>query len=272
MPDLSSDGPLSRALAIVEYVATQKKPVTIAEITGALGLPAPTTHRLVSNLEDRGLLQRSLGSKRLVLGNKMMLLGAKVIGAGFRTARRHAVLQEVARQIGEQCEIGVVRDNVVTYVDSVRTVPSAGLQFDPGVSAPIHCTSTGKIYMSRLPPRAREKLVRSLDLLRYTDATIADPDRLLAEVEITRKRGWAKSNEEFVKGVVGCAVPIFGPGGVLIACLGVSVPAPRVSFEELDAIIPPLQAAAARLSRAIVDDESDDETEDTNGAGMSSAA
>jgi IclR family transcriptional regulator, acetate operon repressor len=272
MLDLSSDGPLSRALAIVEYVATQKKAVTIAEISGALGLPAPTTHRLVSSLEERGLLQRSLGSKRFVLGNKMLLLGAKVIGAGFRTARRHAVLQEVARQIGEQCEIGLVRDNVVTYADSVRTVPSAGLQFDPGVSTPIHCTSTGKIYMSRLPRRARERLVRSLDLLRYTDGTITDPERLLAEIEITRKRGWAKSNEEFVKGVVGCAVPIFGPGDVLIACLGVSVPAPRVSFEELDAIIPRLQAAAARLSRAIIDDESDDETEDTDGAGMKSVA
>jgi IclR family acetate operon transcriptional repressor len=126
--------------------------------------------------------------------------------------------------------------------------------------------------MGRLPRRAREKLLRSLDLLRYTDGTIADPERLLAEVEITRKRGWAKSNEEFVRGVVGCAVPIFGPGDVLIACLGVSVPAPRVSFEELDAIIPPLQAAAARLSRAIIDDESDNQTEDTNGAGMNSAA
>lgn len=122
--------------------------------------------------------------------------------------------------------------------------------------------------MSRLPRRARERLVRSLDLLRYTDVTITDPERLLAEIEITRKRGWAKSNEEFVQGVVGCAVPIFGPGEVLIARLGVSVPAPRVSFEELDAIIPRLQAAAARLSGAIIDDESDDETEDTDGAGM----
>jgi IclR family acetate operon transcriptional repressor len=271
MLDSSADGPLGRALAIIEHVATQKKAVTVAEIADALGLPAPTTHRLVGNLEEHGLLQRSLGSKRLVLGNKMLLLGAKAIGAGFRTARRHAVLQDVARQIGEQCEIGVVRENVVTYVDSVRVSPSASLQFDPGVSAPIHCTSTGKIYMSRLPRGAREKLVRSLDLVQYTDGTIVDPERLLAAIEMTRKRGWAKSNEEFVKGVVGCAVPIFGPDDVLIACLGVSIPAARVSFDELDAIIPPLHAAAARLSKAIIEDESDDETEDPE-AGLNSAA
>jgi DNA-binding IclR family transcriptional regulator len=261
MPDIAPDGPLNRALAVLEFVATQKKAVSVAEIASELGLPTPTAHRLISNLEERGLLRRALGSKRLMLGNQMLLLAAKAIGAGFRTARRHAVLLAVAGDIGEQCEIGVVRDNAVTYVDSVRAAPSAGLQFDPGRNVPIHCTSTGKIYMSRLAPKPRETLVRSLALEPFTENTIASPEALLAELERTRKRGWAKSNEEFVKGVVGCAVPIFGPDDTLIACLGISVPVARVSFEALDDVIPRLQAAASRLSRAIIEDESDDTSE-----------
>jgi IclR family acetate operon transcriptional repressor len=261
MLDISLDGPLTRAFAVLEYVATQKKAVSIAEIASELGLPTPTAHRLISNLEDRGLLRRAIGSKRLMLGNQMLLLAAKAIGAGFRTARRHAVLLAVAKEIGEQCEVGVVRDNAVTYVDSVRAAPSAGLQFDPGRSVPIHCTSTGKIYMSHLAPKPRATLVRSLTLERFTENTIATPKALLAEIERTRKRGWAKSTEEFVKGVVGCAVPIFGPDKLLIACLGISVPAARVSFEALDDVIPRLQAAATRLSAAIIEDEFDDKHE-----------
>ncbi|MEN3380667.1 MAG: IclR family transcriptional regulator, acetate operon repressor [Hyphomicrobiales bacterium] len=262
MLDISPDGPLNRALAVLEFVATQKKAVSIAEIASELGLPAPTAHRLIGNLEERGLLRRALRSKRFMLGNQMLLLAAKAIGAGFRTARRHAVLLDVAREIGEQCEIGVVRDNAVTYVDSVRAAPSAGLQFDPGQNVPIHCTSTGKIYMSRLAPKPRQTLVRSLNLEPFTENTIATAEALLAEIERTRKRGWAKSNEEFVKGVVGCAVPIFGPDDdILIACLGISVPVARVSFDALDDIIPRLQAAATRLSRAIIEDESDDTSE-----------
>jgi IclR family acetate operon transcriptional repressor len=264
MLDISPDGPLNRALAVLEFVATQKKAVSIAEIASELGLPAPTAHRLIGNLEERGLLRRALRSKRFMLGNQMLLLAAKAIGAGFRTARRHAVLLDVAREIGEQCEIGVVRDNAVTYVDSVRAAPSAGLQFDPGQNVPIHCTSTGKIYMSRLAPKPRQTLVRSLNLEPFTENTIATAEALLAEIERTRKRGWAKSNEEFVKGVVGCAVPIFGPDDILIACLGISVPVARVSFDALDDIIPRLQAAATRLSRAIIEDETDDTSEAAN--------
>jgi IclR family transcriptional regulator, acetate operon repressor len=256
-PKKSRDRPLDRALAILTFVAEQKKALSTAEIADALALPIPTAHRLIGNLEDRGLLQKALGKKRYVVGRKLVTLSAKTVGAAFRTVRRHAVLSAVADRIGEQCEIGVVRDNVVVYVDSVRSKQQQGLQFNPGDAAPLHCTSTGKIYMSRLPVAARHRLARSLPLHRYTPTTVADPDALLSQLEVTRRRGWAKSNEEYVLGVVGCAVPIVSPAGDLIACLGVSVPTARVGCERLDAFIGPLQEAAALLSDTILQDNED---------------
>ncbi|MEH2495624.1 IclR family acetate operon transcriptional repressor [Bradyrhizobium sp. AZCC 1678] len=255
--DKKNDGPLDRAFEIVGHVAGETKAVSIAEIAKALSLPLPTAHRLIGNLEERGLLQKALGTKRYVVGNRLVTLSAKVIGAAFRTARRHAVLRAVAAEIGEQCEIGVVRDNVVAYVDSVRVSQPQGLQFNPGEAAPLHCTSTGKIYMSRLSERAREKLCRALTLTRYTETTIVDFDILMEVLGETRKRGWAKTNEEYVKGVVGCAVPILSPRGELIACLGVSVPVARVSYAELDRFIAPLQKAAALLSETILQADED---------------
>ena len=140
--------------AILTFVAEQKKALSAAEIAAALNLPLPTAHRLIGNLENRGLIQKALGTKRYVVGSKLVTLAAKTIGAAFRTVRRHAVLSAVADRIGEQCEIGVVRDNFVVYVDSVRSKQQQALQFNPGDAAPLHCTSTGKIYMSRLPASA----------------------------------------------------------------------------------------------------------------------
>ncbi|MBH5399633.1 IclR family transcriptional regulator [Bradyrhizobium sp. CNPSo 4010] len=258
MQQPNTDGPLDRAFAVIGYVASQTRAASVAEIAAALSLPLPTAHRLIGNLEQRGLLQKAVGTKRYVVGNQLVTLSARVIGAAFRTARRHAVLRAVAAEIGEQCEIGVVRDNVVAYVDSVRVSQPQGLQFNPGEAAPLHCTSSGKIYMSRLPERAREKLCRALTLTRYTETTIVDVDRLMEVIEETRKRGWAKTNEEYVRGVVGCAVPILSPDRELIACLGVSVPVARVSFTELDRFIAPLQKAAALLSETILGDNDDD--------------
>src|SRR5262245_17936769 len=205
----------------------------------------------------------ALGTKRYVVGNQLVTLSGKVIGSAFRTARRHAVLRTVAEEIGEQCEIGTVRDDTVCYVDSVSSQQPLGLQFRPGETAPLHCTSTGKIHMSRMRKEAREKLIQVLDLKRYTETTIANRGKLLKVLGETRRRGWAKTNEEYVKGVVGCAVPILSPDRELIACLGVSVPVARVSFAELDSFIAPLQRAAALLSETILQLDSDFEEEAT---------
>lgn len=253
----SSDGPFDRAFAILDFVAGQLKAVSSAEIADNLKLPLPTAHRLIGSLEARGLLQRAAGTKRFVVGNALVLLAGKTIGSAFRTARRHAVLRSVAEEIGEQCEIGIVRNNAVAYVDSVRVTAPQGLQFDPGSSAPLYCTSTGKIYMSQLPLKARQKLVHSLELVAHTDKTIIDPDQLLKVLDETRSAGWARTNEEYVRGVVGCAVPILAPDKTLIACLGVSVPAARVSFEDLEGFREPLMKAARLLSETILQTDSD---------------
>ena len=255
--DRSRTAPLDRAFAILTFVAEQRKALSVAEIASALALPLPTAHRLVGNLEDRGLVQKALGTKRYVVGSALVTLSAKTIGAAFRTVRRHAVLSAVADRIGEQCEIGIVRDNAVAYVDSVQTKQQQGLQFNPGAAAPLHCTSTGKIYMSRMPAKIRHRLAHSLLLSQYTPTTIVDPRTLLAQLDVIRRRGWAKTNEEYVVGVVGCAVPIVSLKGDLIACLGVSVPSARVGFEGLDAFIEPLQDAAALLSNTILQDNDD---------------
>ncbi|OHV76725.1 IclR family transcriptional regulator [Ensifer sp. LCM 4579] len=260
----NTDAPLDRTFAILGFVAGQLKAVTAADIAKSLDLPLPTAHRLISNLESRGLLQRAAGTKRFLVGNNLVVLAAKTIGSAFRTARRHAVLQNVAAAIGEQCEIGIVRNNAVVYVDSVRTKAPQALQFDPGHSAPLYCTSTGKIYLSMLPAKSRGQLVRSLKLEQHTDRTITDPDMLLAVLETTRNEGWARTNEEFVKGVVGCAVPILAPGGALIACLGVSVPVARVSFEELQHFREPLTRAAELLSDTIIEASADFSDEETS--------
>ena len=92
---IEKDGPLDRALAIVRHVADQRKAVSAAEIAKALSLPLPTAHRLIGNLEDRGLLQKALGTKRYVVGNQLVTLSATVIGAAFRTARWYAVLHRI---------------------------------------------------------------------------------------------------------------------------------------------------------------------------------
>lgn len=147
----TANAPLDRAFSILAFVAGAKRSVAVAEIAQATGVPLPSTHRLVAALEERGLLKRAFGSKRLVAGSALIDLATRTMGSAFRTSRRHAILQDVSAEIGEQCEIGVVRGTDVVYVDAVNVAPAHGLRFDPGATAPIHCVSTGKIFLGSGP-------------------------------------------------------------------------------------------------------------------------
>lgn len=247
----SSDSPLARAFAILDFVASRGEPVQIAEIVAALGVPPPTAHRLAVHLEERGMLRRALGSRKFVLGPAMVSLAFKAVAAVINDAKQRSILMALSERISEQVEIAIVRDSQVVFVETVKPAHAAGLQIATGTKAPLHCTSSGKIFMSRLTATARENLIRSLPLDRYTHATITEADSLLKELAIVRRRGWATNNEEFNSGVVGCAVPILGDKGMFIASLGVSAPIARTDLDSVKGFVPLLQAAAEEIADEI---------------------
>src|SRR5258708_5024776 len=127
----NDDAPMERAFAILNYVIENGKPVAIADAAVALGLAVPTAHRLAVQLEERGYLRRAIGSKRFVMGPRLRELGFKVVEASFQEAPRHAILQSLADEIGEQCELGILSGKEVIYIDGARTAQPVSLLFEP---------------------------------------------------------------------------------------------------------------------------------------------
>ena len=63
----SSVGTLARGLDVLELFSPASPELSQKEISGMLGLPMPTVHRLVAVLTERGWLARDPGSRRLRL-------------------------------------------------------------------------------------------------------------------------------------------------------------------------------------------------------------
>ena len=242
--------PMDRAFAILAALAGAARPTSMTELAALCAMPVPTVHRLAAQLEARGLVKRAFGSKKLVVGPALVQLGAAAVEAALRSDRVHRILVALAAKVGEPCQIGMRAGNDIVYVDAVRAARSAGLHFEQGRHAPMHCSSIGKIFLAEMPAEEFELWLRSTDLARLTPATIVSASKLKSVVNDVRKNGWAASKEEFAPGVVGCAVPIRLPNGRLIAGLGISVPSARASFEEVKARVPLLQRAAREIGDA----------------------
>lgn len=196
------------------------------------------------------MVKRALGSRKLIVGAGLVRLGIGAAEAAMRSDRAHQILAALTEALGESCQIGVRVENEVVYVDSARTARSAGLHFEQGRHAPLPCTSIGKLYLAEMADEEFDSWLAHVTLRRLAPSTIVSKRRLKAVVRDIRRDGWAASNEEFVPGVVGCAVPIRLPNGSLLAGLGVSVPSARTSFGKVKAFLPSLTMAAREIAAA----------------------
>ena len=250
-----SDQPLDRALAVLSAVADAAHAISMTEIAAECGLPVPTVHRIVAQLERRGLLNRALGSKKLVVGRELVRLGMASLEGALRTDRPHHILATLANRLGEHCQIGRRFDDAIVYIDSATVQRTDGLYFEQGGRAPMHCTSTGKLFLAEMSDADLDFWIAHADLKRMAPATIVSAHALRIVVRKVRQEAWATTIGELVVGVVGCAVPIRTASGRLIAGLGVSAPVARTSPEQLKKYRPLMQSAAAEIAAAISEDE-----------------
>ena len=83
-------------------------------------------------------------------------------------------------------------------------------------------SETGKAILSRNFEQLRGKL--DGQLARYTDKTLTTIDEVTADVEKTRRLGYAFDCGEFRDRVLSFGAPILLPDGEAIAALGISLP------------------------------------------------
>lgn len=244
----SGGQPYDKVFAVLDVVATWARPINISEIAQQTGLPLPTVHRLASQLEHRGLIKRQIAGKRYLVGPVLTSLSAKVLNAAFSADKIRSEITSLARKIGEHCQLGVNQFDEITYVETARAELSSGLFFAQGRRSPLHGSSIGKLYLADLSDEELENWLSRTPRKKLTKNTLTTAAALKREIKAVQQRGWARSNEELVDGVVGCAVPIRDRSGLMLAGLGVSAPQARVAFEDLTKLVPAIELTAKRVA------------------------
>lgn len=247
-PPKEGGGSALKVFAVLESIATAQRPLAIAELAALLNVPKPTMHRIVRQLDAEGLLQREPQRRVYGPGPRLLNFALGAVRSSMRSAPRHAVLETLSAKVGETCNFGMISGNAVLYLDRVEASWPFGLRFDAGSRVPLHCTSVGKLMLSVLPRRRRDELIRVAPLARYTDNTITDPEKLHAELDEIRKRGYSIDNQEFLAGVVCLAVPVRDSKGAICAGVAMSAPHARMSVEEAVSHLPALFEAADQLA------------------------
>lgn len=240
-----------RLLVLLEEVARAGVPVTPSSLKDALNLPKPTLHRLFNTAEASGFLQRDIDGRSYGPGPRLRQLSLNTVSSQRLRTVRLAILRSVAEEIGETCNIATPDREGMIYLDRVETHWPLRIQLPVGTQVPFYCTASGKMYLSSLRPAYFERYLATAVLERRTPGTITDKSSLKAEIETTRKQGYATDDEEFMEGMAAIAVPIFDDRKRLVSTLSVHAPLQRRDLAGLSGSIDTLKAAAQELTTLI---------------------
>jgi DNA-binding IclR family transcriptional regulator len=250
--EASDDTRVLRALNVLEQLASAGQPSSLSQLSSRLLIPKATLMRLIESLEARGYVTHmpdSRGADRAIaLGPRAAQLALTTLANSTFTRACRSLLRGLVDTLGESCNLTVLDGDTVLYVERVETSEPLRLHMQPGMRVPLHCTASGKLFLSQMPPADRAMTIRRLQLKSQTYRTLTDIDLLQAELDRLAARGIGVDNEEFVRGMVAVAVPVrHADDGRVLAALAVHAPTARSSLEDLLRALPKMKELAVKI-------------------------
>lgn len=238
---------VSKAFDILRLLGRGRQRLTAADVVRELSMNAITAHRFLKTLEAEGaLVQEGKGSYRL--GYMLVDLGDRAFEHDRLGQLLHPLLEEITRDLREAAMATIYQTGRVVCV--ARAMPQRSLSVDVRVGDRLeaYCTAHGKIWLAHIGAREREKYLSGLAFEPLTDRTITKRSDLEAEIDLSRKRGFAYNLGEREEGITAVAVPVLTGSGRMVAALSMFGPTSRIDRDALDGAISRLRAAAAEAA------------------------
>jgi len=249
LPEINGDTPTMRLFALLEVIAAREQLYSLQRLAEETGLPKPTLHRMLVQLEGAGLLQRSADGRHYATGVRLRQLAENLLFNDTFHGTRRAVLRELVKEVGESCNLTALSGSEVIYLDRVETSAPLRFYLHPGSRVPAHCSASGKLLLSQMSSGQRRRLLGPMALEAFTPRTLVDRDALEAEFARCQAQGYAVDNEEFLPGLTCLAVLVPSPQGRSNLCVAMQAPVVRLSVDKALAMLPSLRRAADALAQ-----------------------
>ncbi len=246
--EIAGDTPTIRLFSLLEVMASRDQLYSLQALVEATGMPKPTLHRMLAQLESAGLLQRESDGRHYSTGVRLRRLAENLLLNNSAHGARHAVLRRLVEEIGESCNLTALSGNEVIYLDRVETPAPLRFYLHPGSRVPAHCSASGKLFLAQMSPAQRRRLLAHAPLEAFTPRTLTDFDALEQEIQRVGREGCALDNEEFLPGLLCIAVLVPNPSGRSNLGIAVQAPIMRLGIDRVRDLLPALRKAADALA------------------------
>jgi DNA-binding IclR family transcriptional regulator len=240
---------VQRALAILRLLAEVRKPLGVAEVAQATGLPPATAHRLLVTLVEEGWADQDPQSTQYELGSDILGTAAVALAYSPFIQSAKATLSDISELSGLNSYAGVRVGRRVAYLASARGRDGHDSKFRVGVVEQAHAIADGKVLLAYMEPKELKALYAGRNELRaFTPKTITSFEALERELAEVRARGFAMDRGERTEGWSWVSVPVRGRRGRVVAAIVAGGSDAVATPEKLDWLAHEMRIAAEQLS------------------------
>lgn len=242
----SGESLIERVVRILESFDAHSPVLTISEIARRADLPVTTAHRLVTDLLDIRLLERT-GDRGIHVGVRLWELSARASGVIRLRDVALPYMEDLHAVVRQHTQLGVLDGDEVLSIERLSTPGSIINATHVAGRLPAHACSAGLVLLAYSAEERREELLAQ-PLERYTARTIVDPTKLRAIFADIRARGHFVADRMTIPDAIGAAAPVFDANGRIAAALTIVLPS---DAERVVGHVPALMTAARGISRSL---------------------
>lgn len=239
---------VGKALEVLDLVAEIGRPSRFTELQDKCDLPKGTLYRFLQTLTKQGLLTYDPERKVYFIGMRLVRLAHAAWKQSSLAPVAQPHLDALAGLVRETIHLAQLDGGHVLYVDKLYPSRPVEMFSSAGKVGPAYCTGVGKAMLAYLADDQLERALAQQSFYRFTENTITTKTALLAELATIRKRGFAFDDEEHEPGIICVAVPVLSERGHLLGGLSVTALRGQRDLDELEKLVPNLQATAARIA------------------------
>ena len=230
-------GTVAKALDLLNVFTRLRPQVGLSEIARLTGQNKATCHRLLTEMESRGLVEQTGMSREYRLGPAVLRLAyLREASVPTRDAAM-PVLQALARATGETAHLShLVGGSLRNLAFAYPAQQAVKVTMEDADTLPFDATASGAAVLAFVSEDEAARLL------------VVRPGDLHHRIAAARARGWAETHSTFERDVQGLAVPLFNAQATCIGALAVAAAAPRMTPGLHDRIVLALIHAGAEIT------------------------
>ncbi|WP_028987043.1 IclR family transcriptional regulator [Thermicanus aegyptius] len=213
---------LERAQEVIDLICNQSGKLKMSDIQKKLKISKSTLFNLLRTMETLRWITKdqndcySPGVRLGIWGNSY-----------FQQFDLVNLFMKEAVPIRDMLKLSVqlarLEGNQVLYLAKVEAPSQVQMVAGPGFRMPAHATGLGKMLLSALDKQVLDRLYPEEMLVRMTSLTLNRKSKLIDQLTIIQKQGYAVDLQEGVMGFCCVAAPVYEVNGLMIAAVSVSI-------------------------------------------------